>query len=207
MIGHLLANRTRFERCYHLYLTTIFQRKSPLCQSVFIWLSSHQIIIQIIRMPLLMLPFVLAGLSDGAVSLRRISKFLTAEELAEPYTIDYERKFAVDVEGDFTWEIASKPVEGGQESGHSVKVQDEKIAQTIKPNKGGIFRGKGRKAPALPMTAEGGRSDDANEKDVDNRADEKPFELNNLKLKVPKGAFVAIVGRVGSGKVISIVQS
>ena len=98
-------------------------------------------------------------------------------------------------------------MEGGQESGHSVKVQNEKIAQTIKPNKGGIFRGKGRKAPVLPMIAEGGRSDDANEKDVDNRADEKPFELNNLKLKVPKGAFVAIVGRVGSGKVISIVQS
>lgn len=30
--------------------------------------------------------------------------------------------------------------------------------------------------------------------------DEKPFELLGMKVKVPKGAFVAIVGRVGSGK-------
>ena len=31
--------------------------------------------------------------------------------------------------------------------------------------------------------------------------EEKPFELKDLKFRVPKGAFVAIVGRVGSGKV------
>lgn len=30
---------------------------------------------------------------------------------------------------------------------------------------------------------------------------EEPFELKDLKMDVPKGAFVAIVGRVGSGKV------
>ncbi len=30
---------------------------------------------------------------------------------------------------------------------------------------------------------------------------EKPFELTDIALQVPKGSFVAIVGRVGSGKV------
>ena len=31
--------------------------------------------------------------------------------------------------------------------------------------------------------------------------EEKPFELVDVKLKIPRGSFVAIVGRVGSGKV------
>ena len=31
--------------------------------------------------------------------------------------------------------------------------------------------------------------------------EKKPFELNNFQLKGPKGAFVRIVGCVGSGKV------
>lgn len=34
--------------------------------------------------------------------------------------------------------------------------------------------------------------------------EEQPFQLQGLKLTVPKGAFVAIVGRVGSGKVSEI---
>jgi len=33
---------------------------------------------------------------------------------------------------------------------------------------------------------------------------EPPFELRDLMLRVPKGSFVAIVGRVGSGKVSRI---
>jgi ATP-binding cassette, subfamily C (CFTR/MRP), member 1 len=39
--------------------------------------------------------------------------------------------------------------------------------------------------------------------DSEKKADapEKPFELKGLNLKIPKGSFVAIVGRVGSGKV------
>ena len=35
-------------------------------------------------------------------------------------------------------------------------------------------------------------------------SEEQPFQLQSLKLAVPKGAFVAIVGRVGSGKVSEI---
>ena len=38
-------------------------------------------------------------------------------------------------------------------------------------------------------------------KDVEKNEQETPFELKNLKLSIPKGAFVGIVGRVGSGKV------
>lgn len=37
-------------------------------------------------------------------------------------------------------------------------------------------------------------------------SEEQPFQLKNLKLTIPKGAFVAIIGRVGSGKVSNIYQ-
>ncbi|KAF8882127.1 P-loop containing nucleoside triphosphate hydrolase protein [Infundibulicybe gibba] len=105
----------------------------------------------IIRAPLIFFPFVLSSLSDALVALGRISKFLTAEELADPYLIDYESKPAVEVDGAFAWETEGKLEE--------------------------------------PKFSKG-----------------KPFELNNLKLSVEKGAFVAIVGRVGSGK-SSILQA
>lgn len=155
-------------------------------------------------MPLIMFPLVLASLSDATVALLRISKFLTAEELAEPYVIDYELKTAVDVDGDFTWETAGKPVDNGQklEKGTDrkgdprAKKLDEKPAREKRERKRGSKNGK---EPVLPTTA---KSDDATEKEEENKADEKPFELKNLKLQVPKGAFVAIVGRVGSGKVM-----
>ena len=49
------------------------------------------------------------------------------------------------------------------------------------------------KGAALPTTM--------GEAEKKKEEDEKPFALKDLHLRVPKGAFVAIVGRVGSGKV------
>ncbi|KIM72411.1 hypothetical protein PILCRDRAFT_16141 [Piloderma croceum F 1598] len=138
----------------------------------------------IIHMPLVLFPIVLPSSSDATVALRRISKFLTAEELSEPYTIDYERKTAVEVDGDLTWETAGNPVDA-EEKGKLAKC--------------GLFRGANRKKPMLPTTTQTGEPGAAT-KEEETKADEKPFELKILKFKVPKGAFVAIVGRVGSGK-------
>ena len=155
-----------------------------------------------------MLPLILATLSDAAVSIGRISKFLTAEELAESYAIDCECKLAVDVEGDFTWEVASKPVEGRHKVAEIGGVGDPRSAKKpeatkkTKPVKRRIFRGKGAKEPVLPTSADSGKPGETHEEDEEKKPDEKPFELKNLKFKVPRGAFVAIVGRVGSGKVI-----
>lgn len=50
----------------------------------------------------------------------------------------------------------------------------------------------------LPTTASG---DEEKKKAEEDKEEEKPFELKDLNLKIPKGSFVAIVGRVGSGKV------
>ena len=160
-------------------------------------------------MPLIMFPIVLANLSDAIVAIGRISKFLTAEELGKPYAIDFEGKFAVDADGDFTWETSSKPVEvghksakgGGATRADGAKKSKQKADRKNNAARRGLFRDKNAKTgPVLPTTT---TTDGTTvEKETEpNAADETPFELKNLKLQIPKGSFVAIVGRVGSGKV------
>ncbi|KAG6863993.1 hypothetical protein C0991_001277, partial [Blastosporella zonata] len=144
----------------------------------------------IIREPLTYFPFVLSHLSDALVALGRISKFLTSEELADPYLIDYEQKTAVSVDGDFTWETAGKLEENKfAVGGKAGKGKPRKKADTAKPKKEEFV---------LPTTANLDSS--ATSTAEGSQEDEKPFELKDLKFTVPKGSFVAIVGRVGSGK-------
>ena len=134
-------------------------------------------------MPLTFLPFVLSTLSDALVALGRISQFLTSEDLPEPYLIDKKLPVAVQVDGDFVWETVLATGDG--EKGkvlHGDKVK--------KPLKG---------ATSLPVTT--ADLEKENPKDVRKNDQETPFELKNLKMSVPKGAFVGIVGRGGSGKV------
>lgn len=148
---------------------------------------------------------VLSNLSDALVALGRISKFLTAEELAEPHYIDYERKNAVEVDGDFTWETAGKLEEGkfsvirggGGGHGHGGRKIDKVKSETGRKSKKGKHTGLD-----LPTTVDVGSNLGSNITEAKSKAEqEKPFELKNLNMKITKGAFVAIVGRVGSGKV------
>ncbi|KAG6836959.1 hypothetical protein H0H93_000601, partial [Arthromyces matolae] len=157
--------------------------------SVAVIFSSLQLF-NVIRQPLLMFPFVLSALTDALVGLRRISQYLIAEEMAEPYLIDYEQKTAVTVDADFTWETAGK-------------LHGDRFGSSKKEAKGKKVKGKGTiasKAPAKagPILPTSATPDSAIEKKEE---EEKPFELKDLKFSVPKGSFVAIVGRVGSGKV------
>ena len=131
-------------------------------------------------MPLTFLPLVLSSLSDALVALGRISQFLTSEDLPEPYLIDKNLHVAVQVDGDFVWETVLA-------TGDGVK---SKISNGDKGKK--PMRGK----TSLPVTTA-----DLEKTDVGKNEREAPFQLKNLKMSVPKGAFVGIVGRVGSGKV------
>lgn len=150
-------------------------------------------------MPLIFFPFVLSSLSDALVALGRISKFLTSEELAEPYAIEYEQKSAIRVDGDFVWETAGK-LEEPKFAGPG-KAAAKAAKRRSKMEK------KGTESPVLPTTVGDVVVDgDGKEKEKD-KEEEKPFELNNLKLNIAKGSFVAIVGRVGSGKVGVILRN
>ena len=137
-------------------------------------------------MPLTFLPLVLSSLSDALVALGRISQFLISEDLPEPYLIDKDLHVAVQVDGDFVWEtVLATTGDVGGEKGKFLHGDKGK-----KPLKG--------ETTPLPVTT--ADLEKENLKDVKNDQ-ETPFELKNLKMSVPKGSFVGIVGRVGSGKV------
>ena len=144
-------------------------------------------------MPLLIFPFVLSNYASALVSLARISKFLTAEELAEPYQIQPTLPLAVQVNGDFTWEtvLSEKKEKGKAEEKSDEKKPKDEVQSKWKKSKKATSQN-------LPSTVDDSKitgNDDSTEKE------EPPFSLNNLRFEVPKGAFVAIVGRVGCGKV------
>lgn len=149
---------------------------------------------QVLNTPFISLPVVLAYCADTTVALGRIAKFLSAEEIDTPPAVDKDSAYAVDVDGDFTWETSRRADANGTSA--ETKTPDAKAKQTQKSKR--LNEGKG---DVLPVA-----NDEKIEKEgtetvaevVD--AEEKPFELPSLKLRIPKGAFVAIVGRVGSGK-------
>lgn len=127
------------------------------------------------------------------MALRRISKYLIAEELVEPYSVEPESEYAVDVEGDFVWETSHGPKTAGKDQKGVTKGDSSKSAGSQKKHK--RKRGSnGDKKDSILLTVS-----PVDEKVED--AEDKPFELKDLRFKVHKGAFVAIVGSVGSGKV------
>jgi ABC-type multidrug transport system fused ATPase/permease subunit len=139
-----------------------------------------------------MLPLVLSSLSNALVATRRISRFLLAEELANPYLIDESLKAAVHVDGDFTWEkavhLTGSDVDSGAEE--IVKKANENR------NKDEQEHVSNQKDAILPTTVVDLSDSPPGE------TDDNLFELKNLKIDIPKGSFVAIVGQVGSGKVM-----
>ena len=144
-------------------------------------------LLQIIRTPLTSLPIVLSSISDALVALGRISQFLTSEDLPEPYLIDKNLQVAVQVDGDFVWETVLADTGDGEK-------KKKKIIHGDRDGK------KETSKSLLPMTT----ANLEEKKDVGKNDQETPFELKNFKMSVPKGAFVGIVGRVGSGKVYLI---
>lgn len=163
-------------------------------------------------MPIILLPTVMAALSDAAVALGRISTYLLAEELGEPYVVKDESKYAVEItDGSFSWETAGsleskKSGDAKKDKGEGKKGKVDKVDKKSLREK--LFKMK--KAPAP-------KKEEANdEKDIlpshsmtatpipraptPASEDETPFSLQSISLRVPKNSFVAIVGRVGSGK-------
>ena len=128
---------------------------------------------------------MLSSCSDAYVALGRIGAFLTAEELGEAFTIDPDSKYAVQVDGDFAWETSLSLKNGAKEGGKNGKQRNKS-----KPDR----QGQGQ-STVLPTTT----TTPPDEATV-TATEDKPFELRSLQLKIPKGAFVTIVGRVGSGK-------
>jgi ATP-binding cassette, subfamily C (CFTR/MRP), member 1 len=139
---------------------------------------------------------VLSSLSDMLVAVNRISSFLTAEEQPDPYLIDDQAKNAIVVDGDFAWDAVKESRVADKEK------REEDKAEGTDANKKDKTRKKKKGNPeesVLPVTAPETTQND--QEQVASVESEEAFTMKNLKFTVPKNAFVAIVGRVGSGKV------
>jgi ATP-binding cassette subfamily C (CFTR/MRP) protein 1 len=136
---------------------------------------------------LILLPFVFSLCADAVVSLGRISEFLVAEELAPPYPIDPSLKYAVDVDADFTWEVSDPAKAGGEDAPKKGKQSKEEKAKAKKEKK-----------------KKGGTSEQPSEEPSHTGTviaePAEIFTLKNIKMQIQPGQFVAIVGRIGSGK-------
>jgi ABC-type multidrug transport system fused ATPase/permease subunit len=153
-------------------------------------------------MPLVFLPFVLSALSDAIVALRRIGSFLTAEDLPKPYDIKDELKgIAIDAEGDFAWETVDDPNASGESGkfGHSKKGSKKGGKKDSSRKNGGDVLPRHNSDPEKVQPGDGAQDQRTGAEETSSQ-EEKPFELKNVNLKIPKGAFIGIVGRVGSGK-------
>lgn len=142
----------------------------------------------------------------------RISKFLTAEELAEPYQIDQTLPYAVQVNGDFTWETVigvkeekSKPEENSNnDKGVLGKDKEKKAEKKVAKDAVQSRWWKSKKTTGqdqLPSTIDDTEMKGDGDNNITEIQEEPPFSLKDLRFEVSKGAFVAIVGRVGCGKV------
>jgi len=166
-------------------------------------------------MPLVMIPMLFSMCSDAYVSLGRIAEFLLAEEQEATFVVKQGAEYAVDVEGDFTWEVVdqnkianTRGVVGNAASAKEVMAQAKEATrqQRGKDRKDKRTDKKGTKGNIGTDTPVASGSGAANSGTVTPRVQEeekdhlKPFTLEDLNLKIPRGSFVAISGRIGSGK-------
>ncbi len=185
MLDYIRFNQPRSKHRRNLQLAAALQCVSSSFYFHLVYLTEPQVIL----VPMATFPIVLGSLSGAIVALNRISTFLLAEELPEPYPIDVNSKYAVDVDADFTWEIT----EGVEEKFSQPKEGSE--ANEEKPNSIQHDKQKNENDRVLDVVVS-----DADEKGNKDE-DKTPYSLNGLKMQIERGQFVAIVGRVGSGKV------
>jgi len=150
-------------------------------------------------MPLLMLPMAMSSFAQALISIRRASKFLASEEIPQCHITDPTSPNAVDIDGDFTWEPARnhKSDEDKEKEEKEKKAKEKEAAKAAAKAKPSRWSWKKGAKEELPTTAETEKA----ESDKPEEPQEPPFELKDLKFSAPKGSFVGIIGRIGSGKV------
>jgi len=145
----------------------------------------------IIQVPLANLPTSMTYLTDAWVAAGRVSDILLAEEGDRELHITAGMDNAIEVHGDFTFET-SKPPEDDKQANSGGR--DRKAEKLRKKNKAAAKReSKRRSKQGLPPLAE-------DNKTGEDTTVNTPFALRDINLRIPKGAFVCIVGRIGAGK-------
>ncbi|CAE6373370.1 unnamed protein product [Rhizoctonia solani] len=163
----------------------------------------------IIRMPLLLVPLVAGSCADAYVALGRISKFLTSEELQDEFEVQPGNKYAVDVRGTFTWERGGGPQDPDLKNGKKVdgvaetevsKTDKEAAAKKKAEDKTKKSKEKEKKKREKERLAKKRQGIDPNDSSDEESHGPEPFRLVDVDLQISHGAFVGIVGKIGSGK-------
>ena len=142
---------------------------------------------QLLRQPLMFLPRALSATTDAQNAMVRLTKVFHAPLVeGEPFDINPDQKFAVEVRGaTFEWEEGASAREARKEN----------------ESKAGKGKGHGRRGPPAPQATPGQEKAE----DAKDAKDTAPFQVVGIDLMIPRGALVAVVGSVGSGKVRTLV--
>jgi ATP-binding cassette subfamily C (CFTR/MRP) protein 1 len=125
------------------------------------------------RAPLNMMMYVLRAMLGGHVALKRMNAYFDADDADEAYTVDTSMENAVSVDASFTWESANSTESTGAEASDDVQSKD------VNP------------LPDATLRFSASESNIAHGEST-NTTDPLPFILKNVKLDIPRGAFVAI---------------
>lgn len=137
------------------------------------------------RMPLNLLPVVIAQVTDAWVSLQRIEDYLLAEETADQFDWALEGPDAAVVKNaSFTWET----VAGDEKDEDKIKAGRKEAKKLEKSGKGSA-----RNSTNLENLERQALVQDDSQPDL-------PFALKDLNFSIKKGELIAVVGSVGCGK-------
>lgn len=142
----------------------------------------------VLRLPLNMLPMVIALTIDAWVSLGRLQDYLLAEELKDQTVLDDDLNYAIEItDGDFTWERSMNKMEGFQSERTKAERREDR-KQRKQDRKDEAAREKHREDNPETATIS-----------TDTTGLE-PFTLKSINLQVGRNELIAVVGGVGSGK-------
>ncbi|EJD55530.1 ATP-dependent bile acid permease [Auricularia subglabra TFB-10046 SS5] len=153
-------------------------------------------IFNMLRAPIVSIPATATMLLTAKASLQRLTKFLNAEEVAEPFPIDTELSDAIQIDADFTWEEQAAEKDTSTPTLHATSDKADKPTGAQAPADSAVdsTQAESDSASATQIEPSGTATP------TSTSTKHAPFALSDLKMTVPRGSFVALVGQVGSGK-------
>ncbi|XP_049848169.1 ABC transporter C family member 3-like [Schistocerca gregaria] len=147
-------------------------------------------LLNLLRVPFMLLPISLTFFGQYTVSLRRIQKFLLQPELRQVVNSDEIKIGSMLItNGDFSWET-KEDIEMEQRNEHKIRKEESKIERQRKRAIKHLDKGT-EQSEQKTVTSE--RRESGHDRKV-------VSVLSNINLKVDPGTLTMIVGSVGSGK-------
>lgn len=172
----------------------------------------------LLRLPLMFLPFGLSVMADGYNSFQRLRGVFLAEQHDTSLTADPASEYGLNIENaTFVWEgveedetlkpvKGSKDDKGAKDAGKAQKEKNRRLWKFLrrnrkdkaaKPKRRRLFWKKNKKGETVAVEAPPVEETKAKKDDDNNDAG---FVMENVSLKVKRGELCAVIGPVGSGK-------